>query len=154
VLAAASSGDALMVAVLLGAVAGDVFAFGAVLLAATAVLARWGTGSLAALAGGQAVLGPAGVHGTGAAIGSAWYAGAAIVLASPGGWPAIPFGAAAGLVIAGPAVTSVATGATRLGAAALGITAALLVPRFLPARLAGRVGVAFGVLALLLAVGG
>src|SRR5260221_532360 len=83
-----------------GGVVGGGVAFGAVALAALAVVARWGTGWLAALAGGQAVLGPAGLFGTAAAVGSAWYAGAAIVLASPGGWLAVPFGASAGLVVA------------------------------------------------------
>jgi hypothetical protein len=66
----------------------------------------------------------------------------------------VPFGAAAGLVVAGPSVTSIASAATRLGAAAVGVGAALVVPRILPARLAVRVGVALGLLALVLAVGG
>lgn len=154
VLAATSSGEAIVLAVLLGAVAGDVFAFGAVLLAALSVVTRWGTGSLAALAGGQAVVGPAGLFGTGAAVGSAWYAGVAIVLVSPGGWLAVPFGVAAGLLVAGPAIASPATAGVRAAGAVAGVGAAILCPRVVPARLAGRVAVAFGVLALVLAVGG
>jgi hypothetical protein len=142
------------VAALLGAVAGDAVAFAAVLLAALSVLARWGTGSLAAVAGGQAVLGAAGIYGTAAAVGSAWYAALTVVLASPGGWLSVPFGAVAGLLVAGPGATGAATGLTRSAGALGGVAAAVLLPRYVPARLAGRVGVALGVLALVLAVGG
>src|SRR5437764_13550503 len=74
VLAITSSGDVLVMAALLGTVTGDAIAFAAVLLASLSVLARWGTGSLAAVAGGQAVLGAAGVYGTAAAVGPAWSA--------------------------------------------------------------------------------
>ena len=153
VLALTSSGDVLVVAVLLGAVAGDALAFAAVLLAAMAVLARWGTGSLAAVAGGQAVLGAAGVYGTAAAVGSSWYAALTVALASPGGWLSVPFGAVAGLLVAGPGVTGAANGLVRVAGALAGVAAAAVAPRFLPARLAVRVGVALGALALLLAVG-
>jgi hypothetical protein len=154
VLAATSSGEAIVLAVLLGAVAGDVFAFGAVLLAALSVVARWGTGSLAALAGGQAVVGPAGLFGTAAAVGSAWYAGVAIVLASPGGWLSLPFGVSAGLLVAGPAVASPATAGVRAVGAAVGVAAAVLAPRLVPTRLAVRVAFALAALAVALAVGG
>ena len=153
VLAATSSGEVVALAVLLGVVAGDVFAFAACLLGAMAVVARWGTGSLPALAGGQAVAGAAGLFGSGAAVGSAWYAGAAFVLASPGGWLAVPFGVAAGAVVAGPAVLSLATAGERLAAAVVGVGVAVLLPRFVPRRLAVRVGAALGLLAAVLAAG-
>jgi len=144
----------LVVAALLGAATGDAAAFAAVLLAALSVLARWGTGSLAAVAGGQAVLGAAGVYGTAAAVGSSWYAALTVALASPGGWLSVPFGAVAGLLVAGPGVTGAATGLTRLAGVVGGVAAAVLVPRFAGGRLAPRVGVALGALALVLAVRG
>jgi hypothetical protein len=152
-LAATSSGDLLVVAVLLAAVAGDGVGFVALLLAALATMARWGGSGLPAVAGGQAVLGAAGVYGTAAAAGSAWYAAAAIALVSPGGWFAVPFGATAGLLVAGPAAVSGRLGLVRAAGAVVGMAAALLVPRLVPWRLATRVGVALGALALLLAVG-
>ncbi|MDP8987220.1 MAG: hypothetical protein M3N11_02600, partial [Actinomycetota bacterium] len=58
-------------------------AAGAVLFAGLAVLERWGTASLEAVAGAQSVLGPGGVVGPTAAAASAWLAAAALVLASP-----------------------------------------------------------------------
>ncbi|MGI8758899.1 MAG: hypothetical protein ACR2K0_06290, partial [Acidimicrobiales bacterium] len=59
-------------------------AVGAVLFAGLAVLERWGTPSLSAVAGAQSVLGPGGAIGPAAAAASAWFAAAALVLASPG----------------------------------------------------------------------
>ena len=152
-LAATSSGDVLVVAVLLGAAAGDGVGFVALLLAALATLARWGTSALPAVAGGQAVLGAGGVYGTAAAAGSAWYAAAAVVLVSPGSWFGVPFGVTAGLLVAGPAAVSGRLGIVRAAGAVGGMAAALLVPRLVPWRLATRVAVAFGALALLLGVG-
>lgn len=58
-------------------------AVGAVLFAGLAVLARWGTASLGAVAGAQSVLGPGGVVGPAAAAAAAWLAAAALLLASP-----------------------------------------------------------------------
>lgn len=70
-------------AVLLAVVVASPAAVGAVLFAGLAVLARWGTASLGAVAGAQSVLGPGGVVGPAAAAASAWLAAAALVLASP-----------------------------------------------------------------------
>ncbi len=56
---------------------------GAVLLAGLAVLERWGSPSLEAVAGAQSVLGPGGVVGPASAAASAWFTAAALVLASP-----------------------------------------------------------------------
>ena len=69
-----SRGDALVLAVLLTLAAFDLAAGATSILVALAVLARLGTTSLTAMAGAQAVLGPAGA--TGPAIGalSAWLA--------------------------------------------------------------------------------
>ncbi|MFZ6004468.1 MAG: hypothetical protein ACOYXM_11115 [Actinomycetota bacterium] len=80
VLAALSRGDALVLAVLLVVTAGRLPAL-TVLPALVASSWRWGSTSLEALAGGQAVLGPAGwVEPTSAAV-VAWLAALAIVLA-------------------------------------------------------------------------
>ncbi|MEY2569896.1 MAG: hypothetical protein QOE63_246, partial [Acidimicrobiaceae bacterium] len=73
-------------------------------------LLRGGTTSLGALAGAQAVLGPAGWTGRGAAVASAWFGALAVVAATPdplalrGGrvLTAAPFGAAAALLAVGP----------------------------------------------------
>jgi len=143
----------LLVAALLGMAAADATAFAAVALAAVAMMVRWGSGSLSALAGGQAVLGPAGLAGSGAAIGAAWYAAVATVLASPGGWLAFPFGAAAAVIVAGPAAVSAGSAAERAGAAVVGVGLALLVPARVKQSLALRVAVAFGALAVALAAG-
>ena len=67
---------------------------------------RWGTTSLEALAGAQAVLGPAGGVGTAAAAAGSWLAAAALVLAlgrRPDPVRALPAGVAAAAVLAGPA---------------------------------------------------
>ena len=153
VLVGTSSGDVFVVAVLLGAVASDAIGFGALLLATVATVARWGSSGLPALAGGQAVLGAAGVYGTAAAVGSAWYAAATFALVSPGSWLAVPFGATAGLLVAGPGALSGRLALVRAAGALGGVAVALLVPRLVPSRLAARVAVALGALALLLAVG-
>lgn len=81
-------------------------------LALTAALVRWGSPSLGAIAGAQAVLGPAGWTGSGAAVASAWFASAALLLAAV---PLVrtnsaataaslsPFALAAADVVVGPA---------------------------------------------------
>lgn len=80
VLAVTSRGDALGLAVLLAVVAWRPLAAAAAGAALVAVSWRWGSTSLEAIAGAQAVLGPAGVVGpTRAAVG-AWLAAGAIVL--------------------------------------------------------------------------
>lgn len=82
-LAVLSRGDALVVAALLGAAAWHLPSAGAVLAALVASSWRWGSTSLEALAGDQAVLGAAGLVGPGRAAASAWLAALAVVLASP-----------------------------------------------------------------------
>ncbi len=82
VLAVASQGDALVVAALLAVAAWRPFpalAIGAGLVAASW---RWGSTSLEAIAGAQAVLGPAGLVGSSTAAASAWLAGLAVLLAA------------------------------------------------------------------------
>jgi len=135
-------------AVLLSVLVAHPAAVGAVLFAGIAVLQRWGTPSLDAVAGAQSVLGPGGVVGPQAAAASAWFAAAALVLATPrpGGdeadpppashgkrrrlkagtlVPALALGAAAAAAVAGPDVGSDIL--LRLGATAVAVLLATVV---------------------------
>lgn len=126
VLAVLSRGDVVVLAALLALAAWHLPAVGAVVPALLASAWRWGSTSLDALAGAQAVIGPAGWTGPKAAAASAWLAAVALVLAVPGRRPrlttegggtggpsaaldasnlvlAIATGATAAVVIAGPA---------------------------------------------------
>jgi hypothetical protein len=89
VLALSSTGDPLVAAVVLGVAAGRALCGVAVALAAVAVTARWGSADLAVVAGGQSVLGPAGLLEPARAAGSAWLAAAAAVVSWPGRLPAL-----------------------------------------------------------------
>jgi hypothetical protein len=80
VLALASRGDAIVIGVALVAATARPVALGAVLPALVASSWRWGSTSLEALAGNQAVLGPAGWVGPRSAAMGAWLAAAALVL--------------------------------------------------------------------------
>jgi len=119
VLAVLSRGDALVLAALLAVVAWRPAAL-AVVPALLASSWRWGSTSLEALAGAQAVLGPAGIVGPAVAATASWLAAAAILLSVPShvggmgrreagaGAPnrlvgAAAAGAAAAAVVAGPA---------------------------------------------------
>lgn len=73
----------MVLAALLAVTVGHPAAVGAVGFAGLAVLERWGTPSLSAVAGAQSVLGAGGVVGPTTAATSAWLAAAALVLASP-----------------------------------------------------------------------
>lgn len=113
VLAVASRGDLLVLGLLLALLAPTPATVVAVAGALTAVAWRWGDASLEALAGAQAVLGPAGGVGPGPAAAGSWLAAAALVLAvAPTrrqggsltiGVAAAAVGAAAAAVLAGPA---------------------------------------------------
>lgn len=82
VLAVLSLGDALVLAALLVVVAWRLPAL-TVVPALLASSWRWGSTSLDALAGAQAVLGPAGLVGSGRGAAASWLAAAALVLSSP-----------------------------------------------------------------------
>lgn len=84
VLAVLSRGDVVVLAALLVLAAWHLPAVGAVVPALLASGWRWGSTSLDALAGAQAVLGPAGWTGPAAAVASSWLAALALVLALPG----------------------------------------------------------------------
>ena len=134
--AAGSTGDTLLLGVLLGVAAGRVAAGVAAVLALASVLVRWGSPSLEALAGAQAVLGPAGTVGSTAAAASAWCAAAALVLAAPrvqAAWwwrvaVVAPFGISAAAVVlgAGPGGLLWLRLAASVGAALLALVVTLL----------------------------
>jgi hypothetical protein len=150
VVALLSRGDALVLAVLLGLAAFDLRAAAASALVALAVLARMGTTSLPALAGAQAVLGPAGASNPGLGALSAWLAALALVLVCPGGWTAVPFGMAAALVVNGPAATSFGALVVRVLAMVAFIDLALAAGRWWPksvTRPAGLVSAGLAVVA-------
>ena len=154
-LALSSSGDAFALAALLGLLAADVMTWGSAALVAVALLARWGSSSLKAIAGAQAVLGPAGQVGSARHVVAAWLMGLALASASPGGLPAIAFGAAAGLVVAGPAVGPGMDGLATRGLGALaGIAVAVACGRWVPPRLARWLSLTAAAAALLLVLPG
>jgi hypothetical protein len=106
VLAGTSRGDSLVLGVLVVLLAGRPTALVAVGGAFVASAWRWGDSSLEALAGAQAVLGPAGGVGPAPAAAGAWLAAAALVAAAarrPHPLEAAALGAAAAAVLAGPA---------------------------------------------------
>ena len=156
VLAIAATGDVLLLALLLGLAAANRWALAAAVGAGLSVLTRWGTTSLAALAGAQHVLGPAVTVGPPRAAVASGLAAAALVVApgAPGSAPA--FAAAAALLVAGPAVTgSGGAGdlAVRAGATAVALGVTLAARRWAPPRLAGPAAAGLGVVAALAGAG-
>lgn len=131
-LALSSSGEVVLLAVLLGAAAGEVVTGVVAMLATGAVALRWGSTSLDAIAGAQSVLGPGAAVGPAAAAASTWCAAAALVLAKPRGWSALLFGLTAGLVLAGPAASSLDLVAMRVVMASTGAALALGAQRWMP----------------------
>ena len=111
VLAVTSRGDVVVLAAMLGLGIGRPASALASAGALAATLVRWGSPSLNAIAGAQAVLGPAGWTGSIAAVASAWLAAGALVLASrprrrTSTWSSVlasaPFAVAAAVVVVGP----------------------------------------------------
>jgi hypothetical protein len=146
-LVVSSQGHLLLVAGLLIVVAATRAGVPAALLAVTAVIVRWGDGSLSALGGDQAVLGPAFLVGDIAAATSAALAALAVVLLAPRSVPlAVAVGIVAGGIAAGPTVPHDVL--LRLAGAAVGVAAALAV-RWVPRR--GELAVALAAVALVLA---
>jgi hypothetical protein len=140
-LAVLARGDVFALALLLVIVARRPASTAAVLLVGASVLVRWGSTSLDALAGAQAVFGPAAVVGSTMESLAAVCAAAAVVLATPATpWPrwlrpppvallvAAPFGATGALIAAGPAPGGALV--ARIAATAAGLLFALLVTRF------------------------
>jgi hypothetical protein len=147
-MAVSATGDALALGVLLGLAALDAVAGAIGVLVGLAVAGRWGSTALAALAGGQAVVGPAAWSGRPGLVASSWAAAFALVLACGRGWPhALAFGTAAALVLAGPAAGRSPIGALglRVVATVAAVAACRAVSRRLPrdkARPAGAVAAA------------
>jgi len=83
---------------------------------AATLLARWGTSSLPAIAGAQAVLGPAVVVEPALGAIAVVLAAVSLVLVAPAGLAAPVFGAAAGVVVAGPSTTTALDVLIRLAA--------------------------------------
>jgi hypothetical protein len=153
VLVATSTGDLVLLSVLLGLAALDLTAGAVAGLASAAVLARWGTSSLPALAGAQAVLGPAAIAGSGLEAAVSIAAAGALVLAAPLGLAAVPFGLTAAAVVAGPSLTTAGHAGLRAAAAVAAIGVAMLASRLLPAgpRRIGALVAGVGALGLALA---
>lgn len=153
-MAATATGDALFLGVVLGLAAVDVVVGAAAVLAGLGVLGRWGSSSLAALAGGQAVLGPAGWTGSVAAIVSSWGGALALLLVAPPRLiPVIAFGVTAAELVAGPALGAGNTAAglaLRVAASAAAVAGAWTCTRYVPRRLARPVGVAVAAAAMVL----
>ncbi|HVM54014.1 MAG TPA: hypothetical protein VM262_12520 [Acidimicrobiales bacterium] len=127
-----SEGHLLVLGVFVAVIAATPAGAATAFLATTAVLLRWGSPSLAAVGGGQAVLGPALVVGDTVAAGSAVLAALAIALLAPRPVVlALALGVVAGAVAVGPEIPH-DLGIRIVGAAA---GAAVAVgARWLPAR--------------------
>jgi hypothetical protein len=137
--------------VLLGVAAGDVEAGGASVLAGLVVLGRFGTTSLAALAGAQTVVGPAGATGPVLLAAASWCAAIALSFSTRAEFAiAAVFGLAAADVVAGPAVGHGGQAlAVRLASSLVAVAASWFVGGFVPTRLARAAAVLAGVLGVL-----
>lgn len=131
VLVLSSTGEVVLLAVLLGAAAGELLAGAVAMLATVAVALRWGTTSLDAIAGAQTVLGPAALVGPVAAAASTWFAAAALILVKARGFAALLFGLTAGVIVVGPA-GALDRVALRAVAATLGAALALGAQSYAP----------------------
>jgi hypothetical protein len=120
------------VVVLLGIVALDLATVMVAGAAITASVLRWGSSSLPAIAGAQAVLGPAVLVAPAAAALSAAATALALVCVAPPGPLAAPFGIAAAVLAAGPAASTPSRLAVRVAAAAAGALLALVISRRVP----------------------
>lgn len=152
VMALTSTGDVLLLGVLLGVVAGDVEAGAASVLAGLVVLGRFGTTSLAALAGAQHVVGPAGTTGPVALATASWCAALAYAFSTRDEFPiAAVFGLAAANVVAGPAVGHGSHAlVVRIAASLVSVAVTWFIGGWVPPRLARAIAVIAGVMGVLL----
>ena len=155
-LAVTSRGDVVVLAVLLGFGAGRRTTGLASAAALLAALVRWRSPSLGAIAGAQAVLGPAGWTGSPLAVASAWLGAVALVLAAVSldrrsmvitALSAAPFAIAAADVVVGPAPGGALALRVLVSAVALVVTTLVVRWRSLPS-------IAMGVGALALVCAG
>jgi len=155
VMALTSSGDVLLLGVLLGVTADNVEAGAASVLAGLVVLGRFGTTSLAALAGVQHVVGPAGTTGPVLLAAASWCAAAALALSTRAEFTmAALFGVAAANVVAGPAAHGAESFAVRLAASLVAVAVAWFVGGWVPPRLARAAAVLAGALGVLFVLAG
>jgi len=154
-LAVTSRGDVVMLALLLGFGAGRRASGLAAAAALAAALVRWGSPSLGAIAGAQAVLGPAGWTGSSLAVASAWLGAGALVCAAVSldrtstvvtALSVAPFAIAAADVAVGPAPGGALAARVLASVVALAVTTLLARWRSLPS-----IAVGAGALALLCA---
>ena len=150
--ALSSTGDVVLLAVLLGVATGELVAAAAAALACLSFALRWGVTSLEGIAGAQAVLGPGGIVGPELGAISSWCAAAALVLVSPRDWRAAAFGLAAAISVTGPAAATAADVAVRAGASLVAVAVAVAVGRFLPPAVGRPAGLALAAGAGVLAV--
>lgn len=146
-----STGDLFVVVTLLALAALDVYAAGITAAAAVAMLLRWGSSSLAAIAGAQAVLGAGIAVGSAAGTISTGAAALAVLCAAPTGIAAVPYGLTAALFVAGPAATTPSHLAVRVAAGLAGAVVALLVARRADVIVRRRVAAAAAAVAILAA---
>ena len=141
-LLATTTGDGLLAAVLVGLAAADAVVGAVAVAAVLGTLARFGSTSLAGIAGAQAVLGPAvAVRPVAGAVGSALLALSVLGMVGSGSSPAsmprtvwaVPVGLLAGVVACGPSATSAPDAVVRLAGAVAGVAAAVLLARRRPA---------------------
>jgi hypothetical protein len=130
--AAGSVGDVVVLAALLALAAPELAPVIAAGLVAASVTLRFGSSSLTALAGAQAVLGPAGVVGPASATASGWLGALGLVVAAPPGWAAVAFGLGAAAVVAGPAPRTAGDLVVRSAASLLAVGLAVGAARWLP----------------------
>jgi hypothetical protein len=154
-LAVTSRGDVVVLALLLGFGAGRRVSGLASAAALAAALVRWGSPALGAIAGAQAVLGPAGWTGSSAAVASAWLGALALVLAAVSldrastavtALSVAPFAIAATDVVVGPAAGGALGLRVLASVVVLGVTTVLARRRSMPTLALGS-----GALALLCA---
>jgi len=155
VLAVASRGDVFVLALVLGLGVGRRASAFAAVVGLVAAMVRWGSPSLRAIAGAQAVLGPAGWTGSRAAVASAWLGAMALVAAARRGPRVVslatcvslaPFAVAAADVVVGPSLGGAVGWRVLASIAAFGL--ALVFSRW---RSAPEYAIAFGLAALLAA---
>lgn len=117
-----TTGDGLLACVLIGLAVGDAVVGGVAVAAVLGTLARFGSTSLAGIAGAQAVLGPAVAVGpVVGAVGSALLALACVLVAPRGDWRAVPLGLLAGVVALGPSAVSWPDALVRVAGVVLGV---------------------------------
>ena len=108
------------------------------MIAVLGALARFGTTSLAGLAGAQAVLGPAVAVGPVLGAAATGLAALAVVAAAPRDWRGPAFGLLAGVLAMGPAATGWADALLRVTGALAGVGLVLAarrlpdIPRWVP----------------------